>query len=263
MTLIMNRLKIMKLFIRESFYLFPDKNRFKEYIRFEGWVLTHPKVFWTLKSNTNNEYYQKHLNMLNGMLTNDIYYEYIISKYKGGKINKKNIGMDTEVLYYKYNDILKENNLKIEGYLFGAVLFQYYANIYKYESRKTIDIDFYIEDPKQREIAKKLNIDTGITGILTYPDKKNIKVNEEKKLSNFTIKIPTIEMLAVSKLETTRQKDLDDLKKILPHCNKKEIYRHIDNIKKNKFLSGHFENIDKIYNEIPNKKRSKQMDFEL
>ena len=129
-----------------------------------------------------------------------------------------------------FNNILKQYNLTYEIYLFGASLGAYHL---KDEYRFSHDLDYtsktQIQNDKVQEILNSLEIrDMG--GIMMVPELEDLKIVNEINYSNLTVKIPSIENFALSKLLSNRQKDYDDLKKypILDNCNIEELKEMLD-----------------------------------
>ena len=114
--------------------------------------------------------------------------------------------------------------------MFGASLGAYHL---KDEYRSSHDLDYtskmQIQNGMVQEILNSLEIrDMG--GIMTVPELENLKIVNEINYSNLTVKIPSIENFALSKLLSDRQKDYDDLKNypILDNCNIKELKEILD-----------------------------------
>lgn len=129
-----------------------------------------------------------------------------------------------------FNNILKQYNLKYEIYLFGASLGAYHL---KDEYRFSHDLDYtskaQIQNDKLQDILNSLEIkDMG--GIMMVPELDDLKVVNEINYSNLTVKVPSIENFALSKLLSNRQKDYDDLKNypIIDNCNIKELKEMLD-----------------------------------
>lgn len=129
-----------------------------------------------------------------------------------------------------FNEILKQYNLTYEIYLFGANLGAYHL---KDKYRFSHDLDYtsktQIQCDKVQEILNSLEIrDMG--SIMMVPELEDLKIVNEINYSNLTVKIPSIENFALSKLLSNRQKDYDDLKNypILDNCNIKELKERLD-----------------------------------
>lgn len=129
-----------------------------------------------------------------------------------------------------FNKILKDYNAHYGIYLFGASLGIYHL---KNDYRFSNDLDYTAEKQIHSEAVKNL-LDIleihDMGGIMMVPELEDLKIVNEINYSNLTVKIPSIENFALSKLLSNRQKDYDDLKNypILDNCDIKELKEMLD-----------------------------------
>lgn len=116
---------------------------------------------------------------------------------------------------------LQDSGIKYEIYLFGSCLGMYLLDK-KY--RMSLDVDFQSKDRMNSQEIKEymnlLNIHE-IGGIMNVPPLDELTIVDEFTYGFLTVKIPSIENFALSKLLTDRQKDYNDLKSypILDSCD--------------------------------------------
>lgn len=116
---------------------------------------------------------------------------------------------------------LKSNGIRYEIYLFGSCLGMYLLDK-KY--RMSLDVDYQSKDEINSEEIKDymnlLNIHE-IGGIMNVPPLEELVIVDEFVYGYLTVKIPSIENFALSKLLSDRQKDYNDLKSypILDSCD--------------------------------------------
>ena len=129
-----------------------------------------------------------------------------------------------------FNDVLKEQKSHYTIYLFGSGLGIYHL---KEDYRATQDLDYMSKEQISNQdttmLLDMMDIhDMG--GIMMVPELEDLKIVNEINYSNLTVKIPSIENFALSKLLSNRQKDYDDLKNypILDNCNIKELKEMLD-----------------------------------
>ena len=153
-----------------------------------------------------------------------------------GDLNKKDVIRQLFALDF----ICRKENVELKIALFGAasLLFHLEENNF----RRTMDIDFRLEHTTSKEKFQKIKVlMPGVFEELTFfpefPDQELYRINgieykewEGKVFENISFFLPSIEMIALSKLMSTRQKDMNDLleSSILNHCDLVELKKHVD-----------------------------------
>ena len=162
-----------------------------------------------------------------------------------------------------FNDVLRERKSHYTIYLFGSGLGIYHL---KEDYRATQDLDYMSKEQISNQdttmLLDMMDIhDMG--GIMMVPELEDLKIVNEINYSNLTVKIPSIENFALSKLLSNRQKDYDDLKNypILDNCNIKEL-KESDTIEYYKYSRSIEKALKKLgnYNYVSSDAASKSME---
>lgn len=125
---------------------------------------------------------------------------------------------------------LQKNGISYEIYLFGSCLGMYLLDR-KY--RMSLDVDFQSKDTiNSKEIndyMELLNIHE-IGGIMSVPPLNELEIVDEFTFGSLTVKIPSIENFALSKLLSDRLKDYNDLKSypVLDSCDIDKLKKLLD-----------------------------------
>lgn len=116
---------------------------------------------------------------------------------------------------------LQSSGIDYEIYLFGSCLGMYLLDK-KY--RMSLDVDFQSNDEinsqEIKDFMNLLNIHE-IGGLMNVPPLDELVIVDELTFGSLTVKIPSIENFALSKLLSNRPKDYNDLKSypILDSCD--------------------------------------------
>lgn len=153
-----------------------------------------------------------------------------------GELNK----FDVIRQLFALDKICKREDVHLRIALFGAASLLFHLEEDSF--RRTIDIDFRLEHTSSREKFEKIKqMMPGMFEELIFfpefPDQELYQINGETVKSwkghlfeNLTIFLPSIEMIALSKLMSKRQKDLDDLLEspILNKCDLVELKEYVE-----------------------------------
>lgn len=125
---------------------------------------------------------------------------------------------------------LQNSGIDYEIYLFGSCLGMYLLDK-KY--RMSLDVDFQSKDTisstEIKDFMELLNVHE-IGGIMNIPPLDELEIIDEFTFGSLTVKIPSIENFALSKLLSDRPKDYNDLKSypILDSCNIDQLRKLLD-----------------------------------
>lgn len=121
------------------------------------------------------------------------------------------------------NSLLEEKNIKAEITLVGGSALAFNCD----DARRSVDIDAHVNNTTSKDISKLLDevlIDTNVSLVASVPDFDDCKTSLVKEYSNLVVNVLDITELAVTKLFTKRDKDLDDLVSyILPNIQDEDI----------------------------------------
>ncbi|EGO7558472.1 DUF6036 family nucleotidyltransferase [Enterococcus faecalis] len=128
----------------------------------------------------------------------------------------------------KLNSQLKEESIKTEVVLIGGWAGRFLLNDY----RQTLDIDFLlarINDASKERTWRELLFENGMeeVTVVEVPPVEEIESHDVLEFSNLTVRIPTIEYFAVTKIFSERSKDAEDLiqQKILENCDPEKLQK--------------------------------------
>lgn len=148
--------------------------------------------------------------------------------------------IDDILIRFDELDLLCEsNNIKAEFILLGGAALLIHLKSAGCDCRPTRDIDVNVLSANTEEIYDKLNqlqIDI-VGGVMELPPMEDFEGNKyEVDSCNFTairLFVPTIELLACTKIFTKREKDLKDLEEtnILKLCDKDVLKEMINEYK--------------------------------
>lgn len=142
-----------------------------------------------------------------------------------------NLNIPEVMRHFMYLDLLcHEENVTMEITIFGGTAFL--LRLGEENFRFTMDIDYKLEGISREDAIKDIlahlpAIFQNLGGFPFYPDRDMYKEDltlyefEQKTFTNLRLNLPSIEMLALSKLMSSRGKDLDDLLElpILEKCD--------------------------------------------
>lgn len=122
-----------------------------------------------------------------------------------------NYNTKTILIRCKYlNGMLEKKNLQAEITLVGGTALAFNCQ----DARRSADIDAFLNRASSSEVNDLLDkalIDTNARLVATVPDFNDCKISKEFEYSNLIVKILDITELAISKLFSIRDKDLQDL----------------------------------------------------
>lgn len=139
---------------------------------------------------------------------------------------------------YTFNQInneLKKSNKTAQIVLIGGQLGVYHLGEEEYRKTHDIDVIHKYDDKDFIELLSQYGIEqVGVMQLPPYEDLTDENNCEVISYSNLKVLIPDIEMFTVSKLMTTRGKDLNDLEStnLLKFCDKKRLIKLIDEYKR-------------------------------
>lgn len=139
---------------------------------------------------------------------------------------------------YTFNQInneLKKSNKIAQIVLIGGQLGVYHLGEEEYRKTYDIDVIHNCDDKDFIELLSQYGIEqVGVMQLPPYEDLTDENNCEELNYSNLKVLIPDIEMFAVSKLMTTRGKDLNDLEStnLLKFCDRERLIKLIDDYKR-------------------------------
>lgn len=133
-------------------------------------------------------------------------------------------------LYFKkkINEELKDSCKNAKIVLIGGQLGVYHLGEENYRKTHDIDVMHKYDDSDFIELLSKYGIEqVGIMQLPPYEDLTDENNCEIISYSNLDVYIPDLELFAISKLMTTRGKDLDDLEctSLLKFCDKNKLNR--------------------------------------
>lgn len=139
-------------------------------------------------------------------------------------------------------DILcHQQNVQAELVVLGASGILLCMELHEQTFRPTKDIDINLlstsDKKKIQELLQQVKIDT-VGGVMQLPPMEDFKGDEIFEIDGLDFEaikifVPSIELLACSKIFSTREKDLEDLKKtdILDTCDKEKLMEMVDEYK--------------------------------
>lgn len=142
---------------------------------------------------------------------------------------------DVNEIFNLINEELKSLSKTAQIVLIGGQLGVYHLGEEEYRKTHDIDVIHKYDDKYFIELLSQYGIEqVGVMQLPSYEDLTDENNCEELNYSNLKVLIPDIEMFAVSKLMTTRGKDLNDLEStnLLKFCDKKRLIKLIDEYKR-------------------------------
>jgi len=161
---------------------------------------------------------------------------------------------------YTFNQInneLKKSNKIAQIVLIGGQLGVYHLGEEEYRKTHDIDVIHKYDDKDFIDLLSQYGIEqVGVMQLPPYEDLTDENNCEALNYSNLKVLIPDIEMFAVSKLMTTRGKDLNDLEStnLLKFCDKKRLMKLIDDYKRYSIDKDHpdinFKKLEQLLSEL-------------
>lgn len=142
---------------------------------------------------------------------------------------------DVNEIFNLINEELKSLSKTAQLVLIGGQLGVYHLGEEEYRKTHDIDVIHKYDDKDFIELLSQYGIEqVGVMQLPPYEDLTDENNCEVISYSNLKVLIPDIEMFAVSKLMTTRGKDLNDLEStnLLKFCDKKRLIKLIDEYKR-------------------------------
>lgn len=135
---------------------------------------------------------------------------------------------DINEIFNIINEELKDLHKKAKIVLIGGQLGVYHLGEENYRKTYDIDVMHKYDDSDFIELLSKYGIEQ--VGVMQLPPYEDLTDENNCKIinySNLDVYIPDLEFFAISKLMTTRGKDLDDLEytNLLKFCNKDKLNR--------------------------------------
>lgn len=133
--------------------------------------------------------------------------------------------------FNKINDELKKFNKTAKIVLIGGQLGIYHLGEEEYRKTYDIDVIHKYDDKDFIKLLDQFGIEqVGVMQLPHYEDLTDENNCEIISYSNLDVYIPNLEFFAVSKLMTTRSKDLNDLEytNLLKFCDKNELNKLVD-----------------------------------
>lgn len=161
---------------------------------------------------------------------------------------------------YTFNQInneLKKSNKIAQIVLIGGQLGVYHLGEEEYRKTHDIDVIHKYDDKDFIELLSQYGIEqVGVMQLPPYEDLTDENNCEVISYSNLKVLIPDIEMFAVSKLMTTRGKDLNDLEStnLLKFCDRERLIKLIDDYKRYSIDKDHsdinFKKLEQLLSEL-------------
>lgn len=142
---------------------------------------------------------------------------------------------DVNEIFNLINEELKSLSKTAQIVLIGGQLGVYHLGEKEYRKTYDIDVIHKYDDKDFIELLSQYGIEqVGVMQLPPYEDLTDENNCEELNYSNLKVLIPDIEMFAVSKLMTTRGKDLNDLEStnLLKFCDRERLIKLIDDYKR-------------------------------
>lgn len=142
---------------------------------------------------------------------------------------------DVNEMFNLINEELKSLSKTAQIVLIGGQLGVYHLGEKEYRKTYDIDVIHKYDDKDFIELLSQYGIEqVGVMQLPPYEDLTDENNCEELNYSNLKVLIPDIEMFAVSKLMTTRGKDLNDLEStnLLKFCDRERLIKLIDDYKR-------------------------------
>jgi len=135
---------------------------------------------------------------------------------------------DVNEIFNLINEELKSLSKNAKIVLIGGQLGIYHLGEEEYRKTHDIDVIHKYDDKDFIELLSRYGIEqVGIMQLPPYEDLKDESNCEIISYSNLDVYIPDLELFAISKLMTTRSKDLDDLEytNLLKSCDKNKLIK--------------------------------------
>lgn len=136
-----------------------------------------------------------------------------------------------DYIFNQINEELKQNNKKAQIVLIGGQLGIYHLGEKEYRKTHDIDVIHKYDDKYFINLLSQYGIEqVGIMQLPPYEDLTDESNCEIISYSNLDVYIPNLELFAISKLMTTRGKDLDDLEytNLLKFCDKDKLIKLVE-----------------------------------
>ena len=133
--------------------------------------------------------------------------------------------------FNKINDELKKFNKTAKIVLIGGQLGIYHLGEEEYRKTYDIDVIHKYDDKDFIKLLDQFGIEqVGVMQLPPYEDLTDENNCEIISYSNLDVYIPDLELFAISKLMTTRGKDLDDLEytNLLKFCDKDKLNQLVE-----------------------------------
>lgn len=143
----------------------------------------------------------------------------------------KSLNEDINEIFKFINDDLKKQNKTAKIVLIGGQLGVYHLGEEEYRKTHDIDVIHKYDDKDFIELLSQYGIEqVGVMQLPPYEDLTDENNCEIISYSNLDVYIPDLELFAISKLMTTRGKDLDDLEytNLLKFCDKDKLNQLVE-----------------------------------